>query len=300
MFGARRDPAPGRRRRRSLPAGDRDLLEAGAHETGVAQWAFDHGQMAGHGTPTLPASHALHLPLVVASGTIGVLSVRGDDMRRFADPEQRQLLQTFANQAAVALERADSPKRARRSRRDRPSARATAARSVSHDRTPLAVITGAATGLRDAAHSMTEETRARMADTIAVEAQQLNRLVGELLDMTRLEAGALTLRREWHSLVDVVGARSYALERSFQGRRVTLDAPGPAARAARRRCSWGRAVHNLVENALQAVRPGPRRGRAARRGRRAPGSRCATTARARARREAERVFDKFYRGGAGR
>ncbi|MBI5169898.1 MAG: sensor histidine kinase KdpD [Candidatus Eisenbacteria bacterium] len=304
VFGARaailRPDAAGRL---AVAAGDRELLDSGAHEMGVAQWALDHGQPAGHGTPTLPASHALHLPLVVASGTIGVLSVRGEDMRRFADPEQRQLLQTFANQAAVALERAELAERAERSRVETEAERARNAllSSVSHDlRTPLAVITGAATGLRDAAHSMSEETRAEMADTIATEAQRLNRLVGELLDMTRLEAGALTLRREWHSLLDVVGGTLVRLERSVPGRRVTLDAPPDLPLVPLDDVLMGQAVHNLVENALQACAPEGHVAVALRVAGDALEIEVCDDGPGLAPGEAERVFDKFYRGGAGR
>ncbi|MFN8587480.1 MAG: sensor histidine kinase KdpD [Candidatus Eisenbacteria bacterium] len=239
----------------AFAAGDRDLADTGAHEQGVAQWAFDHRQPAGLGTPTLPASQALHLPLVVASGAIGVLSVRPRESRGLAGPEQRRLLETFANQAAVALERAELAERAERARVDAEAERTRNAllSSVSHDlRTPLAVITGAATGLRDSAPAMSEATRAELADTIADEAQRLNRLVGELLDMTRLESGALVPKREWHSLEEVVGGVLVRLERSQPGRRVALRVAPELPLAQVDDVLFGQAVHNLVENALQA------------------------------------------------
>jgi len=288
--------------RLAVAAGDAELFTAGAHELGVAQWAFDHAQPAGRGTETLPASQALHLPLVISSETFGVLSVRSEEERRLASPDQMQLLQTFANQTAVALERAELAARAERSRVEAEAERARNAllSSVSHDlRTPLAVITGAATGLRDAAGSMSESTRAELADTIADEAQRLNRLVGELLDMTRLESGALSLRREWHSLVEVVGGVLVRLERSFPGRRMRLISAGDLPMIGLDEVLVGQAVNNLVENALQASAPEGEVDVTVREAGDALEVEVADRGPGLAPGEAERVFDKFYRGGAG-
>ena len=170
------------------------------------------------------------------------------------DPERLRLLLTFANQTAVALERAQLTEIAEASRVDAEAERSRNAllSSVSHDlRTPLAVITGAATGLRDSGGAMDAGTRRELADTIAEEATRLNRLVGELLDMTRLQSGALALKREWHSLEEVVGGVLVRLERSHPGRRVDLASQPGLPLVPLDEVLFGQAVHNLVENALE-------------------------------------------------
>lgn len=240
--------------RLSVAAGDGDLLDGADHQVGVAQWAFDHAQPAGLGTHTLPAAPTMHLPLIGSGEAIGVLSVRPAEITAITAPDRIKLLQTFADQTAVALERAQLAAEAEGARVDAETERARNAllSSVSHDlRTPLAVITGAATSLRDSGAGMSEETRRELADTIAEEGQRLNRLVGELLDMTRLESGALTIRREWHVVEDVVGSLLTRLERSHPGRRVRLVTAPTLPLVALDEVLFGQAVHNLLENALR-------------------------------------------------
>jgi two-component system sensor histidine kinase KdpD len=275
------------------------------HELGVAQWAFDHAQPAGIGTDTLPASHALHLPLLASGRTLGVLSVQPSDAMRITGPDRLQMLQAFANQTAVALEREQFAEQAERARVDAEAERARNAllSSVSHDlRTPLAVITGAATGLRDAGEGMGGATRRELAETIADEARRLNRLVGNLLDMTRLESGALAIRREWHSVEEVIGGAIERVGRHAPGREIRFDCDPALPLVALDDVLFGQAITHLLENALQyapaempvevtATRAGDAlRVEVADRGPGfAPG-------------EEERVFEKFYRGtgGAGR
>jgi two-component system, OmpR family, sensor histidine kinase KdpD len=122
--------------------------------------------------------------------------------------------------------------------------------SVSHDfRTPLAVITGAASSLRDGAGTLSEQTRQELADTIAEEALRLNRLIGNLLDMTRLEAGALAPRKEWESLEEVVGAALERLEPALRNRPVLLKLAPDLPLVPLDAVLFEQAVRNLVENA---------------------------------------------------
>ena len=239
--------------RLSVAAGDLGVVEEGVHEIGVAQWAFDHGQPAGLETDTLPGSQALHLPLTGPDRVLGVMSIRPDDPRRLRDPELFKLLLTCADQLAIALERARLAEEAADARVtvEEERMRSTLLSTVSHDlRTPLAVITGAASGLRDAAE-LPEATRRELAATIADEAEHLNRLVGDLLDMTRLESGAVRLNKEWHSIEDVVGGVLSRLERRIGTRRVQLDLPADLPLVQLDDVLFGQLVANLVENALK-------------------------------------------------
>jgi two-component system sensor histidine kinase KdpD len=281
------------------------VFDGEGHEFGVAQWAFDHAQPAGLGTDTLPAARALHLPLTASGRTLGVLSVKPSDAVAITEPDRLQMLQAFANQTAVALEREQFAEQAERARVDAEAERARNAllSSVSHDlRTPLAVITGAATGLRDAGEGMGEATRRELAETIAEEARRLNRLVGNLLDMTRLESGALALRREWHSVEEVIGGAVERVARHAPEREIRFDCDPALPLVALDDVLFAQAITHLLENALQYAPPGPpievsavRAGDVLRVeiADRGPGFDAG---------EEERVFEKFYRGtgGAGR
>jgi two-component system sensor histidine kinase KdpD len=122
--------------------------------------------------------------------------------------------------------------------------------SVSHDlRTPLAAITGAATSLRDGSRTLSEATREELADTIAEEALRLNRLIGNLLDMTRLESGTLSPRKEWYSLEEVVGAALSRLEPALQDRVVRSNLPDDLPLVPLDGVLFEQVVWNLVENA---------------------------------------------------
>ncbi len=234
-------------------AGDRTLVEGEGHERGVAQWVFDHGQPAGLGTPTLPGSRALHLPLIASGRVLGVLALEPVDGRRFRTPERQQLLRTFANQTAIAVERARLAEETERTRVEIESERTRSAllSSVSHDlRTPLAVIAGAASGLRDGSSALPEATRHELASTIFDESVRLNRLVGDLLDMTRIEAGAVRARKEWHSLEEVVGGVLVRLEPRFGDRRVSFSAPPDLPLVPLDDVLFGQALANVIENAL--------------------------------------------------
>ena len=136
------------------------------------------------------------------------------------EPARLRLLQAFSNQIALALERSRLAEAAAaaRTQADTERTRSALLSSVSHDlRTPLAAITGAATSLREDAGELAPETRRELAATIADESQRLNRLIGNLLEMTRLESGALVPRREWHSVEEIVGATLGRLESGLGG-----------------------------------------------------------------------------------
>jgi two-component system sensor histidine kinase KdpD len=234
-------------------AGDRTLFGAAAHERGVAQWVFDHRQSAGLGTTTLPAARGLYLPLEAASGTRGVLGVCPPDPRRLQDPRQMGLLEAIASQVALALERTQLATEAAGARlaAETEGMRSALLSSVSHDlKTPLAAIQGAATSLRDDL-TLAADVRRELAATIAEESERLNRLVTNLLDMTRLESGAVGLRRGWHSIEELVGAALGRIEPALRGRVVAVDVPADLPLVALDDVLVEQALFNLLDNAVR-------------------------------------------------
>lgn len=225
-----------------------------AHEHGVAQWVLQQRRPAGMGTDTLPSAAGYYLPLRGAAGVVGVLGVRPDAAGRSAAFDPWRSLEAFANQAALGIERQRLASEAGRARLEAETERlrSTLLRSVSHDlRTPLAAITGAATSLLDTGAALPEAARREMLETVAEEATRLNRLVGDLLDMTRLESGQVVVRREWHSLEEIVGAALGRLERELGARPVVTDLPDDLPLVPVDDVLVEQALHNLLDNALR-------------------------------------------------
>lgn len=279
---------------------DQIVFAPDTHDQGVAQWVYDHGQIAGMGTDTLAGARALYLPLVAAGGTIGVLGVRAAQPRRLLVPEQLQLLETFASQAALALERVALSEEAQRAQvqAETEQMRSALLSSVSHDlRTPLAVITGATSSLAEGAATLDLAVRVELAQTAYDEARRLNRLVGNLLDMTKLEAGALQVRKEWQPLEEVIGAALTRLDDRLRGRAVTTVLPPADQLVPLDSVLIEQVLINLLENAIKYTPPGsPIEISATTAGKivtvtvadRGPGIPAG---------DEQRIFDKFYRAG---
>jgi two-component system, OmpR family, sensor histidine kinase KdpD len=201
-------------------------LAMDASELGVAQWVYAHGELAGLGTATLPGAGALYLPLVGSRGAVGVLGVTPSAPRSVESPEPLHQLETFANQIALAIEREQLAEQAQRAlvRAEAERLRNSLLSSVSHDlRTPLATITGASSSLLDSGDQLDDGTRGELLRSIHQEAERLDRLVNNLLDMTRLESGGVSIRKEWQPLEGVVGAALKHLEARLRDRLVRLD-----------------------------------------------------------------------------
>jgi two-component system sensor histidine kinase KdpD len=184
-------------------------FETGENELAVAEWAMDHDQIAGRGTDTLPAAPARYLPLKTAHGTVGVLAVRPHDPTHHLPPEGYRLLESFASQAAVAIERIRLFEQAGQAQLLQATEKLQSAllNSISHDlRTPLVSVTGALTSLDEQAGSLTEDDRRSLILTAREEAERLNRLVGNLLSMTRIESGAIHLHRQGEEISEIVNA----------------------------------------------------------------------------------------------
>jgi two-component system sensor histidine kinase KdpD len=199
-----------------------------ANELGVGKWVHEHHQPAGLGTSTLPGAAALYLPLQAPRGPVGVLGIRPADPHSLDSPDQLHQLETFANQTALAIERAQLADEAQQAqvRMETERLRNSLLSSVSHDlRTPLATITGAATTILENGAKLNDRTRQGLLESVRDEAERLNRLVQNLLEMTRLESGALQLRKEWHPLEEVIGAALSRLGKELGDRRVETRVP---------------------------------------------------------------------------
>ena len=241
-----------------LQRGEQLFFEFDPKESGVAQWVFEHGERAGLGSDTLPGASALYLPLVGSKGPIGVLAVRPTLATRFLDLEQLHLLEVLANQIALALERARLAEEAQQARVSVETERMRNAilSSVSHDlRTPLATITGAASGLLEEKDQLGPAARHELAKSIYDEAHRLDRLVRNLLDITRLESGAVRLQKEWHPFEEIVGAALTRLESRLNGHQVRTKFHPDLPLVLLDGVLMEQVLINLLENALKYAPP---------------------------------------------
>ena len=197
-----------------------------APDLSIAQWVCDHSRPAGLGADALPGAPAIYLPLTGSERTLGVLAVQPSNRRRVLLPEQRHLLETFAGQIALAIERAQLAETAEAVRisAETEALRNTLLASISHDlRTPLAVITGASTALADPALRIEPEARAALARSIACRARDMSELISNVLDLMRFESGQVPLRRHWETLDDLVGLALGRVEPRLGTRRVSVE-----------------------------------------------------------------------------
>jgi two-component system sensor histidine kinase KdpD len=229
-----------------------------ANELAVSRWALEHARMAGAGTDTLPGARSLAVPLGAEREPLAVLAL----LREGAPPlgaEQRSFLQAFCRQAAIALERTVLAERASAAavRARTEEMRSSLLAAVSHDlRTPLAGITGAATSLRNFTGLESGE-RAELVDTICDGAARLERLVSNLLSMTRLESGQVAPRKEWVPLEEIVGTALAALEQATSRRELRVDLAADLPLLHVDPILLEQLLVNLLENALRHAPEGP-------------------------------------------
>jgi two-component system sensor histidine kinase KdpD len=195
-------------------------------ETAVAMWVFQHSQPAGRDTDTLPASSAHYLPMRTSQGVAGVLGIFPDVANSHIVPETQHLLEAFAGQAALALERVRLADETRKAQllQETEKLQTALLNSISHDlRTPLVTITGALSSLDEMDAELKPEARKSLVVNAREEADRLNRLVGNLLEMTRIDAGAIHIRREPCDLQDLVGAALEPFAERVKDRRIQID-----------------------------------------------------------------------------
>jgi two-component system, OmpR family, sensor histidine kinase KdpD len=269
-------------------------------EAAVAHWVLDHGRMAGLGTDTLSGAAALYVPLRTSGRTLGVVALQPDLTLRPLPPDQLDLLDTVAGQAASALERVRLTREGEDARLtiERERMRSTLLTSVSHDlRTPLAAMMGAASTLL-AERTVGADAERDLKQTIYDEASRLNRRVTNLLDMTRLESGALHVRRQWHSLEEVVGGALARVEPLLDGRRVETAVPADLPLVPMDGSLVEQVLVNLLENAAKYTSNGALMRVEATRQEGSVVVSVLDGGPGLAPGDEERVFEKFYRGHA--
>ncbi len=233
----------------AIAAGAPDTAVLSTAETAAARWAWEKGEPAGKGTGTLPQIAWTFHPLEGVRGVSGVAGVSATHVA----PEDERLLAALLDQGAVALERADLAAAQARDAAARRSDRLRGAllNSISHDlRTPLATVMGSASTLIELGDALSGETRADLLLSIREEAERLNRYVGDLLDMTRLEGDALKPRRELTDVRDVLGAAIGRVERRLGGRALHRDFPPDLSLVELDPALLEQAVVNILENAV--------------------------------------------------
>ncbi|UXN58206.1 sensor histidine kinase [Phyllobacterium zundukense] len=174
----------------------------------AARWAWENNRAAGRGADTLPGAKRLYLPLRTGRMAVGVIGLDSDRQGPLLTPEQQRLLDALADQAAVAIERtqlaADVDRAKLAAEADR--LRSALLTSISHDlKTPLAAILGAAGTLKEFAPALPDAARAELLSTVIDESERLNRFIANLLDMTRIESGAMEPNFGLHYTGDIVG-----------------------------------------------------------------------------------------------
>jgi two-component system sensor histidine kinase KdpD len=231
-------------------AGSPILPLLGPADLAAARWTWTHGEAAGAGTGTLPNAAWTFRPLQGVRARSGVAGVEAASLR---DEEGERFVMALLEQGAVALERAEFAADAADAEALRRSDKLRSAllNSVSHDlRTPLSTVLGAATTLLEYPNSLEESVKADLLASIREEAERLNRYVGDLLDMTRLEGGGLDIRTDWVDVRDVMGGAAERVSRRLGGRKVTRDFHSGLPLVKADSALLEQALVNILENAI--------------------------------------------------
>ncbi|HEX3810447.1 MAG TPA: sensor histidine kinase KdpD [Rhizomicrobium sp.] len=249
-----------------LPEGESIAVRAGyppedmldSADLAAATWAWQHATAAGRGADTLPGANRLFLPMRTGRGTIGIVGLDSDRPGPLLTPDQRRLFDALADQAALAIERVNLVQDIDRTRLvvETEKLRSALLTSISHDlRTPLASILGSASSLSQG-EGLDERAKAELAATIQEEAERLNRFIANLLDMTRLEAGAIEPQFDLVDLSDVVGSALRRAGGVLSAHRIELDLAANLPMVRADPVLLEQVLFNLLDNAAKYTPPG--------------------------------------------
>ena len=225
-----------------------------AADLSVAQWVMDHNEIAGQGTDTLPGAEAVYFPLSNKETVLGVLVLLPVNLRRVFLPEQQKLLETFLGQIAQAISRVRLTEQARKAQVEMEAERLrnSLLSSISHDlRTPLATIVGSASALVEEDNALKAEDKLELNRAIYDEALRMSSLVNNILDMARLDAGAIELNKQWYPLEEIIGVVLTSLQKRLAGRLVTVKLPPGTPMIYVDTVMIEQVLINLLENVLR-------------------------------------------------
>ena len=225
----------------------------------VANWVFRHGHLAGAGTDTLPAVKGIYLPLMASQHVIGVLRLETTQPDRIIEADSLRLLEALATQLTLAIERENLSRQAQvaRFQIEAEQMRNALLSSVSHDlRTPLTVIAGSASSLLEGEKNLDAVTKHELTQGIYEEAKRLDRLVHNLLEMSRLQSGEVKINMEWYVLEEVIGCALAQLDSQLQDHPVSISLPTDLPLVQIDALLLERVVINLLENAMKYTPPG--------------------------------------------
>lgn len=220
----------------------------------AAQWAWENNRVAGRASETLPGAKRLFLPMRTGRGAVGVVGIDSDKQGPLLSPDERRLLDALIDQSALAIERVHLVEDMERVRRtaETDHLRSALLTSISHDlKTPLAAVFGAAGTLRDLSNALSETQKAELLATIIEESDRLNRFIANLLDMTRLESGAVVPNTALHDIGEIIGS---ALERAgkiLSNHRVEVSLAADLPMLDVDAVLFEQALFNLLDNAAK-------------------------------------------------
>jgi two-component system sensor histidine kinase KdpD len=225
----------------------------------AAKWSFENDRAAGRGSDTLPGAKRLFLPMHTGRGLIGVVGIDSDKAGPLLTPDQRRLLDALMDQGALAIERVRLVEDMDRVERTAETERLRSAllTSISHDlKTPLASVLGSAGALRDLEDKLSDSEKVELLATIIDEAERLNRFIANLLDMTKLESGAVTPKLAPHDLSEIVGSTLRRTAKILLHHSVQLDLAIDVPMVALDAVLFEQVLFNLLDNAAKYAAPG--------------------------------------------
>ncbi len=225
----------------------------------VAQWVFDHNEMAGQGTNTLPGAAAIYFPIYSEDKVLGVLALLPVNLRRVYLPEQQKLLETFLRQIGQAVARVRLAEQAKITHLQIEAERLhnTLLSAISHDlRTPLATIIGSASTLAEDEGYLQPQDKLDLSRAIVDEALRMSNLVNNILDMARLDAGIVDMNKQWIPLDEIIGTVLTRLQKPLFGRPLKVKLPPGIPMVYADAVMIEQVLINLLENAVRYTPPG--------------------------------------------